>query len=111
MPDPLLEAKRSEAESYVERVCDRLAALGIDADCHVFVGDAASHIVRCTEFEDCDLVLISSRRLGGGDCHASSSVAQKVLQRARLPVMIVGRGTGITRPDKAPQVAMANSLP
>lgn len=111
LPDPLLAAKRSEAEAYVEQVCDRLTTLGIDADCHVFIGDVASHIVRFTEFEHCDLVVMSSHGRGGGDRHVSGSVAQKILHAARLPVMIVGGRTGRTQSDKAPQVEMANTLP
>jgi nucleotide-binding universal stress UspA family protein len=108
-PDPLLEAQRSEADMYVAQGCTRLTALGIDADCHVFVGDVAQHIIRFTDFEHCDLVVMSSHGLGGGGWHVFGSVAQKVLHAARLPVMIVGPGTEETPPEEVPQAETAKA--
>jgi len=110
-PDPLLAAQKSEAETYVAQVCDRLTVLGIDADCHVFVGDVARHIIRFAEFVQCDLVVMSSHGLGDGGWHVLGSVAQKVLHTARLPVMIVGPGTLETPREEVPQVEMANARP
>ncbi len=108
-PDPLPATLRTEAETYVAQVCGRLAVLGIDADCHVFVGDVAVHIVRFTEIEDCDLVVMSSHGLGGGGWHVFGSVAQKVLHTARLPVMIVGPGAEEPRPEDVPQIELAKA--
>jgi len=88
MPDPLLEEQKNEAEEYLQGVTERLRALKVDVRSHLFVGDPAQHIIRLTEFDECDLVVMSSHGLGGGDWHVFGSVAQKVLHHAHVPVMI-----------------------
>lgn len=101
LPDPLLETQKQEAEEYIAAVTERLEELGVHVRSHIFIGDPAPHIIRLTEFEDCDLVVMSSHGLGGGEWHVFGSVAQKVLHSAHVPVMVVKWASDEARPAAA----------
>ncbi len=89
MLDELQEAQVREAEAYIEEVAERSGADDLGVDTHVPTGEVADTIIGSAEVEHCDLIVMGSHGLGGRGWHVFGSVAQKVLQSAKSPVLIV----------------------
>jgi nucleotide-binding universal stress UspA family protein len=88
--DPLhWELRKSEAEAYLDQVRGHLLKVGLRVDQTVLEGKAASRIVEFVHEENVDLVVLSSHGQGGLSRWNINSVAQKVLLRAYVPVLIV----------------------
>lgn len=83
------QAQAQEAEAYLTSVADRLTADRLRVDTHVLFGEVAASVVRFTEIERSDLIVIGSHGLGGRGWQVFGSVAQKVLHSSRCPVLIV----------------------
>jgi len=85
-------AAEAEAEAYLSRLATELAAHGGTLDHHVHevpVGDVARSIAAHADEQQSDIVLISTH--GAGDLRRGlwGSIAQRVLQICRRPVLLV----------------------
>jgi nucleotide-binding universal stress UspA family protein len=88
--DPLeWQLRRAEAESYLQGVCERLQAAGVECEAAVNSGDAAELIVDFAHKQDAGLVIMSSHGRSGLSGWNVSSVVQKVIMRSRASLMIV----------------------
>jgi nucleotide-binding universal stress UspA family protein len=88
--DPLdWEMKRSEAESYLAEVEERLRRLDIAAEPVVVEGKAAEAIVTYAHNNDVDLLVISSHGESGFTGWNVSSTVQKVVLRAYVSILLV----------------------
>ncbi len=83
------QERSKEAEAYLASVAARLTADRLRVDTHVLFGQVAASLVRFTEVERSDLIIMGSHGLGGRSRHVFGSVAQKVLHSSRCPVLIV----------------------
>ena len=93
-------AEEPEAEAYLARLAQELAERGGTIDYHVHevpVGDVARSIAAHADEQESDIVLVSTH--GGGDLRRGlfGSIAQRVLQICRRPVLLV-------RAERAPEV-------
>lgn len=93
-------AREAEAEAYLGRIARELAAHGGTVDYHVHevpVGDVARSIASHADEQESDIVVVSTH--GGGDLRRGlfGSIAQRVLQICRRPVLLV-------RTERAPAV-------
>lgn len=88
--DPLdWEMKRSEAQSYLAGIEERLRRLDIPVEPVVVEGNAAEAIVAFAHKNDVDLLIISSHGEHGFTGWNVSSTVQKVVLRAYISVLIV----------------------
>ena len=88
--DPLeWQLRRSEADSYLEGIRAQLAQAGVAAETKVLDGDAAARILAFARENQVELIIISSHGQSGLSGWNVSSVAQKVIARARVSLMIV----------------------
>ena len=88
--DPLeWQLRRAEAESYLQGVCERLQAAGVECEAAVNSGDAAELIVDFAHKQDAGLVIMSSHGRSGLSGWNVSSVVQKVIMRSHASLMIV----------------------
>jgi len=88
--DPLgWQMRRAEARAYLDDLVARLQEIGVKADREILDGDAAEQIVQFCRDEGADLIILSSHGRGGLSPWNVSSVVQKVILRAFVPVMIV----------------------
>lgn len=88
--DPLgWQMRRAEARAYLDDLVGRLQEIGIDADREVLEGEAAEQIVQYGRDKGADLIILSSHGRSGLSQWNVSSVVQKVILRAYMPVMIV----------------------
>jgi len=93
--DEMTEVKEAadEATGYV---ADRGAEYGVEVIEHVTAGEPARAIRTFVEDEDVDLIVMGSHGRSGLSRVILGSVAEKVLRRTRLPVLVVdvhGEGT------------------
>ena len=88
--DPLeWQLRRAEAESYLEGVRARLEAVGVATQTKVLDGDAAEQILAYVRENQIGLAVISSHGQSGLSGWNVCSVAQKVIARAPISLMIV----------------------
>ena len=83
------EAQAKEAEAYLASVAQRLSEDRLTVETCVLRGEVAKTLVAFAERERCQLIAIASHGLGGLGWHVFGSVAQKLLQAARCPVVVV----------------------
>lgn len=88
--DPLeWRVHRAEAETYLKDIQARLEAAGVPVETHIADGDGAEQIIKYAHENGIDLIIMSSHGQSGLSGWNLSSVAQKVVLRAYVSVMIV----------------------
>jgi nucleotide-binding universal stress UspA family protein len=89
-PDGLdLPERRREAARYLNGVADPLERRGLRVDCQVVTsGQPGSAIARLATRWEVDLVAITTRRRSEGERMLLGSVADTVVQLARVPVLV-----------------------
>ena len=80
---------KSEATAYLMGVTTRLRSNGLDAEVALLEGQAAASIIQFARINSVDLIILSSHGQSGLSGWNVSSVVQKVILRAYMPVMIV----------------------
>jgi nucleotide-binding universal stress UspA family protein len=83
---PEVKAKAEEATGYV---ADAATERGVPVEEHVTAGSPARAIRKFVEDNDIDLVVMGSHGRSGLSRVVLGSVAEKVLRRTRLPVLVV----------------------
>jgi nucleotide-binding universal stress UspA family protein len=86
--DEMPEVK-AEADDATGFVADAGAERGVTVEEHVTAGSPARAIRRFVEDNDIDLVVMGSHGRSGLSRVVLGSVAEKVLRRTRLPVLVV----------------------
>jgi len=88
--DPLRwRMRKTEAKSYLEDVKRRLREAKLQAEEVTLEGQAADSVIEFAHEHDVDLILLSSHGQSGLSRWNISSVVQKIILRAYMPVMIV----------------------
>ena len=88
--DPLTwQMRKAEALAYLDGVVSRLQNLEVRGDRLVVEGDAAEQIINHTQQNPVDLIVLTSHGRSGLSEWNISSVVQKVIQRAYVPMLIV----------------------
>jgi nucleotide-binding universal stress UspA family protein len=95
--------RRQEAEAYIARMEDYLAADGLESRGLVRFGDAAETILDTAEEENASLIALSTHGRSGLSRWVYGSVAEKVLRASRRPVLVVrsfvaASATPVTKP-------------
>ena len=75
--------------SYLQRRVDELRSLGARASLAVVPGDAAKVILDFANTNAIDLIVVSAHGRGGPGVWPMGSIANKVLQRSRIPMILV----------------------
>jgi nucleotide-binding universal stress UspA family protein len=86
--DDMPEVKE-DAEEATHYVADAAEAAGVDYEEHIRVGEPARAIRNFVEDEDIDLIVMGSHGRSGLSRVILGSVAEKVLRRTHLPVLVV----------------------
>jgi len=88
--DPLgWHIRRAEAGAYLEGIVTRLRAVGLRAENTLLEGQAAEQIIKFAYSHDVELIILSSHGRSGLSGWNISSVVQKIILRAYIPMMIV----------------------
>ncbi len=77
------------ARGVIEQAVQQLQASGIDFTVNILEGPASEAVLRVAETEGCDLIVLGSHGLGELKGLLLGSVSDRVLQHARIPVLIV----------------------
>ncbi|MBI2162012.1 MAG: universal stress protein [Candidatus Rokubacteria bacterium] len=88
-PGRTLAARRRRAGRYLEKVRERLARRGVRARIRVRAGDPATEILRAAPAERAGLIAMSTHGRTGVRRVLLGSVAEAVVRRAPLPVLLV----------------------
>jgi len=83
------QMRKTEAESYIKSVQERLEEVEIGSEVVIIEGNPAHQIVEYTKQNDVNLVIMSSHGSSGVSEWNINSTVQKVLLRALVPVMII----------------------
>jgi universal stress protein A len=74
---------------YLEAICDRFEAGGVQAECILAGGDPSKEIAAAAEREDCDLIAMSTHGHRFIKDVIYGSVANEVRHLTRIPVLLV----------------------
>lgn len=80
---------RLEIKAYLDQLANRLREAGLRIDSTIQEGPAAERITRFVYDQDVNLVILSSHGWGGLSGWNMGGLAQKIVMRAYVPVMIV----------------------
>ncbi len=88
--DPLdWHIRKAEAMAYLDGLSTRLQKVGLRTKNTLLEGQAAERIIEFTRSHDVNLVILSSHGRSGLSNWNVSSIVQKIILRAYVPVMIV----------------------
>jgi nucleotide-binding universal stress UspA family protein len=82
----MTEAEQSDAHSYLDALRDKV---GADVEALVVEGDAADAIVETASAKQAGLIVMSSHGRGGLGRLVFGSVADAVLRRSPVPVLLL----------------------
>ena len=88
------EAYRDEASHYLDKVVATLKGKGIDARTEILSGNPAEEIIKYSQKNDIDLIIMSTRGRSGISRWVFGSVAEKVIRNSTVPVLIKPPATG-----------------
>lgn len=84
------QLQKSEAQAYLDGVCERLTPLiSLSPEAVLLEGRAADRIIEYARHSNCDLVVLSSHGQGGVSGWNVSSVAHKVISRIGSSILLV----------------------
>ena len=92
---PVLEDLEAEAKEYLERVAERIRKRGVKAGVAVAVGVPAGVILELAGDNGANLVVMTTHGRSGLDRTAFGSVADAVVRRGELPVMMIRSWAGL----------------
>ena len=75
--------------AYLEKRAGELQTLGVRASPLVVRGNAANEILDFSERNDIGMIIISTHGLTGVSIWPLGSIANKILQRSRVPVLLI----------------------
>lgn len=99
----LEEERYTAGEAYLDATRDQLRSEGFRAESQMLSGrKAATQIVELARRERCDLIMMATHGTGGLDRALLGSVADRVVRRATVPVLVVRPSA--TVPSRAPRI-------
>jgi len=90
--------------SYLDNRAEEFRSLGVRAGAAVVQGDAATEILDFAEANNVDLIAMSTHGRSGPALWVMGSVANKVFQRSRIPLLLV-------RPSNLETIAIDKEFP
>jgi nucleotide-binding universal stress UspA family protein len=84
----ILKQWRGEAQQYLDRVAEQLGARGLRVRAHTMIGSPASAILEYAREHTVDVIAIATHGRGGLARVLLGSVADAVLRRAGVPVLL-----------------------
>lgn len=82
------EAYRDEASRYLDKVVATLKEKGIAAKTEILAGNPAEEIIKYSQKNNVDLIIMSTRGRSGISRWVFGSVAEKVIRNSTVPVLI-----------------------
>ena len=83
---------REANERYVARHVEEFTAIGVEASGRVVCGDIVDEMLRAALDQRSDLVAMSTPKLAAFDRRETGSIAEEVMWRSKLPVLMVAQG-------------------
>ena len=84
-----LEHQEAEARAYLEKVCGRLQAHGLESTYKVVVGGVATQVLQLAETVLADCIVVGTHSPRGIERLVLGSEAERIVHGAKLPVLIV----------------------
>jgi nucleotide-binding universal stress UspA family protein len=85
----MLDLREEHARDHLSRYLDRFKALGIACSASTLRGDPAATIIKTAVLAAADMIVLSTHRKAGLGAFWSRSVAPKVAQGTRVPVLLL----------------------
>lgn len=83
---------RAANERYVKRHVEEFEAMGVDASGSVVCGDPVKEILRAALECRSDAIAMTTRKMSNYARKDTGSIAEEVLWRSKLPVIVVAHG-------------------
>ena len=92
MGSPTADDIRQANQQYIDRHAGECDALALEGNGHVRIGKPVDEIPRAARALRCDLIAMATRYRGHSARPKSTSVAEEIVWRSRLPVLRVAEG-------------------
>jgi len=100
--DKLFQSASAEARKQLQEFAKSHTRYGAQPECLVHEGGAAGSILSFAEAQEVDLIVMGTHGLKGVDRALLGSVADKVLRKARCPVLVIPKpGHAVAAPEGA----------
>ena len=109
--DELMERLEAEASDYLHGIADQLRKAGLSVCQVVQHGPAAEAIVDYAEQEDIQQIVMATHGYTGISRWAHGSVAERVLQSAGVPVLLVRAQEGASSDSRQPMLCQRILVP
>lgn len=86
------QAVRAANERYVARHVEEFEVSGVCAEGHVVCGEAVDEILRAALTFRADLIAMTTRKMANFARYETGSIAEEVVWRSRLPVLLIAHG-------------------
>jgi nucleotide-binding universal stress UspA family protein len=83
---------REANQRYVERHVEEFEAIGVEADGSVVCGDPVEEILAAALHFRSDAIAMTTRKMSNYARETTGSIAEEVLWRSKLPVLIIAHG-------------------
>jgi nucleotide-binding universal stress UspA family protein len=98
-------ALRKRAEAEIDATAEQVRLAGVDAETHVYYDEATAAILDAVQARQADLIVMASHGRTGLGRWIYGSVAERVLRRAPVPVLVVpGAVSGAWPADRSPRL-------
>ena len=87
--EQLLDQKETEAKEYLAQLSTRLKNIKVDLQTALRKGRAADEIVKFAEFNNMDLIVISTHGRSGFGRWVVGSVTDQVMRSSKVPVLVI----------------------
>jgi nucleotide-binding universal stress UspA family protein len=88
-PNVNITGARAQLANYLDRTSQQAAAPGVAVTTEVRAGDVAEQVLRAVQDHQASAIVLTTHGRGGFDGSGRGSVADKLVRRANVPVLVV----------------------
>jgi nucleotide-binding universal stress UspA family protein len=107
--EDFLKRTEEEAKAYLEWTAQPMRERGLDVQCITVRGLAADEIIRCAQDYGADLIIMATHGRSGIGRIVLGSVADEVLRKSSLPLLLYKPGIQKKQEDKSADARKATS--
>lgn len=84
----ITKMEQKQTNATLEQAKERLAAEGVEANFKIAMGPVAKTILGISQEQNCDLIVMGNRGIGGLSELLLGGISSKVVQLSEIPVMV-----------------------
>lgn len=87
--DQAFESVRERAEQHLQTLVQDARDRGLEAECHLTVGEPSEEILRVAAEQQCSLIVVATHGHSGFDALVFGSTCERIVRASRIPVLTI----------------------